>query len=87
LTDLDLFIEKGMRGGISMGSKQYATANNPRATNYDPTKLNKLIMYLDANNLYGWAMSLPLPKGGFKWKRVMPTEEQIMKLKENSRIG
>jgi len=87
LTDLDLFIEKGMRGGISMGSKQYAKANNPRATNYDPTKLNKLIMYLDANNLYGWAMSLPLPKGGFKWKRVMPTEEQIMKLKENSRIG
>jgi len=87
LTDLDLFIEKDMRGGISMGSKWYAKANNPRATDYDPTKPNKLIMYFDANNLYGWATSLPLPKGGFKWKRVMPTEEQIMKLKENSRIG
>jgi len=42
---------------------------------------------MDANNLNGWAMSLPLPKGGFKWKRVMPTQEQIIKLKENSRIG
>ena len=54
---------------------------------YDPSKPNKYITYLDANNLYGWAMSLPLPKGGFKWKRVMPMEEQIMKMKENSHLG
>ena len=32
-------------------------------------------------------MSLPLPKGGFHWKRVMPTEEQIMKMKWNSKKG
>jgi len=89
LTDLDmhLFIKKGMRDGISIASKGYARANNLRAAEYDPTKPHKFVMYLDANNLYGRAMSLPLPKGGFKWKRVMPTQEQIMKLKENSRIG
>ena len=64
LTDLDmfLFIERGMRG-ISMARKHYAKANNPRVADYDPSKPNKFITYLDANNPYGWAMSLPLPKG------------------------
>ena len=57
-TDLEmhLFVERGMRGGISMVSKRYAKANNPLVSDYDPSKPNKYIMYLDANNLYGWAM-------------------------------
>jgi len=65
LTDLDmhLFIEKGMRGGISMASKQYAKANNPRAAGYDPSKPIIFIIYLDAKNLCAWAMILPLRKG------------------------
>ena len=86
LTDLDmrLFIERGMRGGISMMSKRYGKANNPMVEGYNPGELTNYITYLDANNLYGWAMSLPLPKKGFHWKRVMPTEEQIMKMKWNS---
>ena len=69
LTDYDqhLFIEKGMRGGISMVSKRYARANNPLIKGYDPSKPNTHILYLDANNLYGWAMSQPLPTGGFQW--------------------
>ena len=89
LTDLDmhLFIERGMRGGISMASKRYAKANNPLVEGYDPTQPTNYITYLDANNLYGWAMSLPLPKKNFHWKRVMPTEEQIMKMKWNSKKG
>ena len=34
---------------------------------YDPNKESTYIQYLDANNLYGWAMSKPLPTHGFKW--------------------
>ena len=88
-TDLEmhLFVERGMRGGISMVSKRYAKANNPLVSDYDPSKPNKYIMYLDANNLYGWAMSKPLPKRDFKWKRVMPTEQDILKKKENAKNG
>lgn len=82
-----LFIEQGMRGGISMASKRYVKANKPQAADYDPQKPPKYLMYVDANNLYGWAMSMPLPKGGSKWKRATPTQEQIMKLKENSKKG
>ena len=88
-TDLEmyLFVERGMRGGISMVSKRYAKVNNPLLQDYDPSRPNKYIMYLDANNLYGWAMSKPLPKRDFKWKRVMPTEEDIIKKKENAKNG
>ena len=89
LTDMDmhLMIERGMRGGISIVSKRHAKANNPLVEDYDPAQSTNYITYLDANNLYGWAMSLPLPKKGFHWKRVMPTEEQIMKMKWNSKKG
>ena len=89
LTDLDmhLFIEHGMRGGISMASKRYAKANNLQVEGYEPTQPTNYITYLVANNLYGWAMSLHLPKKNFHWKRVMPTEEQIMKMKWNSKKG
>ena len=89
LTDPDMyiFLERGMREGISMVRKRCAKANSPRVEGYDPCKPTNYITCLDANNLYGFAMSLPLPKRGFKWKRVMPTEEQIMKMKENSRKG
>ena len=69
LTDYDqhLFMEKGLRGGISMVSKRYARANNPRVAGYNPSRPNSHIHYLDANNLYGWAMSQALPTGGFGW--------------------
>jgi len=84
LTDLDmhLFIERGMRGGISMVGKRYAKANNPLVEGYNPAEPTTYISYLDANNLYGWAMSLPLPESGFDWKRAMPTGEQIMKKRD-----
>ena len=62
-----LFIEKGLRGGISYIAKRYAKANNKYMKDYDPTKPSKYISYLDMNNLYSWAMSRYLPYGGFKW--------------------
>ncbi|KAL9987123.1 hypothetical protein ACROYT_G001374 [Oculina patagonica] len=86
-SEMHLFVERGIRGGISMVSKRYAKANNPYVEGYDPSKPKKYIMYLDANNLYGWAMSKPLPKSGFRWKRVMPTEKEIMRKKESAKTG
>ena len=65
--DMQLFIERGMTGGISYIAHRHAEANNKYMKNYDPDKPSSYIMYLDANNLYGWAMSQPLPYGNFKW--------------------
>ena len=69
MSDVDMFqfIEKGMRGGISYIANRYGKANNKYMENYNPDEASKYIMYLDANNLYGWAMSQYLPTGGFKW--------------------
>ena len=70
LTDYDqhLFIEKGMHGGISMVSKRHAKTNNHLVDGYNPEKPSSHILYLDANNLYGWAISQPLPTGAFRWE-------------------
>ena len=78
MTDIDMFqfIEKGMRGGISYIANRYGKANNKYMSEYDENMPSKYIMYLDANNLYGWAMSQYLPTGGFKWL----TEKQINKI-------
>ena len=57
----------GIRGGVSVISHRHAKANVPNLPDYDPSKPNNHLMYLDANNLYGWAMSQPLPTGGFQW--------------------
>ena len=55
-TDIHLFIEKGMRGGISYINKRFSKANNKCMKCYDSGKENKYIMYLDANNLYGYTI-------------------------------
>ena len=73
---MHLFIEKGMRGGISMVSKRYAKANNPHVADYNPNEENNFLMYYDANNLYGWAMSQPLPYSGFKWVETLPEPKE-----------
>lgn len=65
--DMHLFVEKGLRGGIAMISKRYAKANNPYLNDYDPGQPSNYLMYLDANNLYGWAMCQPLPTHDFCW--------------------
>ena len=76
--DMFQFIEKGMRGGVSYIANRHGKANyNKYMKNYNKSAPSKYITYLDANNLYGWAMSQCLPSGGFKWL----TEKQINKLK------
>ena len=79
LTDPDmyLFFERGVRGGVSMITKRYAKANNKyMGSDYDLTKPSIYLPYLDANNLYGWAMSQLLPVSGFRWL----TEEEILEM-------
>ena len=56
-SDMHLFIEKGMRRGISYIAKRYSKANNKYMQSNNGKKTNKFITYLDANSLYGWAMS------------------------------
>ena len=52
-----------------------------------PDKPTRYLQYLDANNLYGWAMSQPLPTGGFKWVEVKPDKiEKLMKRKSKGYI-
>ena len=62
-----LMIENGIRGGISTVSKRHARANNKYMKNYNPKEKTKHIIYLDANNLYGWAMTNKLLVRNFKW--------------------
>ena len=63
--DKNLFIEKGLRGGLSYISKRYAKANNKHLNDYDTKKPSTFISYLDMNNLCGWAMSEYPPYKGF----------------------
>ena len=64
---MHLFIEKGMKGGISYIAKRHSKANNKYMQSYDAKKPSKFMTYLDANNLYGWAMIQYLPYSEFKW--------------------
>ena len=68
LTDYDmlLMIEKGIRGEIFQSTYRYAKANNKYMKNYIKRIESSFITYLDANNVYGWAMSQKLPINGFK---------------------
>ena len=67
--DMLMMSEKGIRGGLSHISKRYGQANNKYMKDYDPDEPSTYIQYLDANNLYGWAMSQSLPTHGFKWMK------------------
>ena len=56
--------ERGIRGGITQAVHCYTSANNPyMGDQYDSSQESPYLEYLDANNLYGWVMSQPLPTG------------------------
>ncbi|XP_031551874.1 uncharacterized protein LOC116289141 [Actinia tenebrosa] len=86
LTEYDMyrFMEDGIRGGVCGPSRRYARANNP-AVEYDPEKPTTYIFYLDANNLYGWAMSQYLPVRDFEWDDVKPIEFYLSVDKESDK--
>ena len=81
-----LFIEKGLRGGISCIAKRYAKANNKYIKHYDPKKLSKFITYLDMNNLYGWSMSSYLLYGRFKWLKSV-NKFDVKSISKNNLVG
>ena len=82
-TDITMhdFVEQAKRGGISIACHQYFKANNPKmGKEFDPKQPTTWISYVDANNLYGWAMSQFLPIGKYRW------EERRAQLKDNPEL-
>ena len=70
LTDIEMLdmFEEGIRGGISSIMHRHGKANNKyMGEDFNPKELIKYLIYQDVDNLYGWAMSMPLPTKGFKW--------------------
>ena len=69
ITDIVMhqFVERGTRGGTSYIANRHSKDDNKYVKTYNKDLPPKHIINLDANNLYGCAMSQPLPTGGFKW--------------------
>ena len=89
--DMLLMVEEGVRGGICHSIHRYAKANNKYMKNFNNNEESSYIQYLDANNLYGWAMSKKLPVNGFRWldsdKINEINEEFIKNYNENDNKG
>ena len=70
-----LMFEHGIIGGITQAVHGYAEVNNKyMGDKFDPKCESSYLQYVDANNLYGWAMSQSLPTGGFRWVTIKPNE-------------
>lgn len=92
--EMYLMVEEGIRGGISFIANRYFEANNKYMKSYKPDEPNKHILYLDCNNLYGWAMYQKLPCGeyrledGSKWmKNDKPDMNRIMAISNENDYG
>ncbi|KAJ4438065.1 hypothetical protein ANN_14004, partial [Periplaneta americana] len=90
ITDMTMLLlfEQGIRGGIYQCVTRHAVANDPKSENFDDSKSPSAIYYVDANNLYGFAMSQKLPYGGFEW---LSDEEihhfDLQAINDDSEIG
>lgn len=90
LTDPDMlhFFKSSVRGGVSTCVCRKSLANNAFLLNYDPSQPTKYIMYLDATNLYGYAMSQYLPQKDFVWLSNLQIEKlNIMNISDTSEKG
>lgn len=69
INDLDIYqmLEKGIRGGLAQCSLRHARANNKYVPNFDDSKLSSFLIYLDCNNLYGYAMRQKMPISNFEF--------------------
>ena len=83
--------EEGTRGGMCQGLYRYAKTNNKYMKNYDENKESSFFEYIDASNLYGWAMSQKLAVGNLEWIEKDDIskfdEESIKNYDENSDKG
>ena len=81
-----LMFERGIRGGITQSVNRWAKANNPyMGSEFNPNEKTNYLQYLDTSNLYGWAMSQPLPTRGFRWVDIKP--DKISKLAKSKSKG
>ena len=84
-----LMVEEGILGGICQAIHHYESANNKYMKNYNKNVISSYLQYLDANNLYGWAMSKKLPVREFTWAKnpSIYTEEAVKMYGENNDYG
>ncbi len=88
--DIDMlnFVQKGIRGGTSCIFKRHAVANNSHLRNHDKNKPNSYLLYVDANNLYGFCMRQALPISNFRFLSDQELENfDIMSVKNDSATG
>lgn len=89
ISDMDMYlmIERGIRGGLTQVTLKHAVANNKYMTSFDKQKASAYLMYLDANNLYGLAMSRYLPFKNFRWCRTSFSANDVLNYDETSDTG
>ena len=86
--DMVNFIKSGIRGGVASIMHRYAEANLPGEPGYNPEKPRAEILYLDVCNLYGYALSRPLPVGEFRWMNQQEVDKfDLSNIPHNSRMG